>query len=558
LKQQHSELSYSEYCIRQPVLEVSQQIDRDMDRVAETLTPLYELIVHEGSRRVADFDIFHEETRQISARILRAMCVRNPQLGYAQEMGNASSVIVTILTNEEHAFWVLCTSFEDLLPRDMCAPGPPAFRGVRIMGKVLQDLGEERLACIPTGLPPEWWTQVANKFVPTLFAGVLGGVTLIRILDSFFCGGGLRTLIGATLTLCEIYIGQRLTEEEQLILKTDGNMFNADAPTLLWGIFPFTKAFDDADALLAGVYGEIQELSAEDLDRRVHQERSRLVRIWQCPPSEPQETIMYAGWHMAALSAEEIKRLHYEYLAIPPATEEGLDRRQWVEIISGIVGPSSRWAWCDADRLFTICDVDGVGAVAFPQAVQCIVTLLVGDLQVLLELVFKCYEQRRALQLRSGTGALEADDIDNFAQSLVQAAHVEADGIPPLESHIFEEASDHGIMLSRLCQQLCKDMPVATTGRNKAKDGCGVVTREQFITGLIEDEVVLALLRVPRTQDCPKVSFYSPTSTVPWIASELSKVREREKLDAVKGGPPGVSPVYKISQRSCVEVCKQQ
>ena len=69
---------------------------------------------------------------------------------------------------EDQAFWVLCSAFEDLLPRDMCSPGfspmpqmahfglkgrttrgPPAFRGVRIIGAVLQQLAEERLAQVP-------------------------------------------------------------------------------------------------------------------------------------------------------------------------------------------------------------------------------------------------------------------------------------------------------------------------------------------------------------------------------------------------------------------------
>jgi len=40
------------------------------------------------------------------------------------------------------------------------------------MGAVLKQLAEERLPEVPQGLPQEWWTQVANKFIPTIFAGV--------------------------------------------------------------------------------------------------------------------------------------------------------------------------------------------------------------------------------------------------------------------------------------------------------------------------------------------------------------------------------------------------
>ena len=113
----------------------------------------------------------------------------------------------------------------------MCAPGPPAFRGVRILGTVLKDLAEDRLP-VPHGMPPEWWSQVANKFIPTLFAGVLDGAVMLRVLDAFFCGGGLRTLVAASLRLVECYFAHGIDE----VARTQDPGTNSDGPPAAAGL----------------------------------------------------------------------------------------------------------------------------------------------------------------------------------------------------------------------------------------------------------------------------------------------------------------------------------
>jgi len=170
-----------------------------------------------------------------------------------------------------------------------------------------------------------------------------------------------------------------------------------DTPQILWGIFPYTRDFSDADLLISGAYGmrggkKAVELSAEDLERRVHEERSNLVKIWQRQPSsDPRQAEidqkefareMFGGWHIKGLSSNDLSQLHSEYLNLPPAREEGLDLPQWKLIIENAVGPGSRWACADAERLFNVADIDGVGAVGYPQAVRCISILLSEDIEV--------------------------------------------------------------------------------------------------------------------------------------------------------------------------------
>ena len=59
-------------------------------------------------------------------------------------------------------------------------------------------------------------------------------------------------------------------------------MDSPDAPQILWGLFPYSRDFADADALISGAYGSrgaknAVELAPDELDRRVHQERRRVV-----------------------------------------------------------------------------------------------------------------------------------------------------------------------------------------------------------------------------------------------------------------------------------------
>jgi len=394
----------------------------------------------------------------------------------------------------------------------MCAPGPPAFRGVRILGAVLKDLAEDRLATsVPIGLPPEWWSQVANKFIPTLFAGVLNGAVMLRVLDAFFCGGGLRSLVAASLRLVECYFDEGIDEASKISLRDNGcSMDSPDAPQILWAIFPYTRDFSDADMLISGAYGsrggkKAVELAPDELDRRVHQERSRLVRSWQKQPPaqesqeeaharEQRDREMYAGWtrESGGVSVAELSSLHREYLKLPPSREDGMDISQWVVVIGKAVGPASRWAKCDAVRLFHVCDVDGVGAVSFPQAVQCISTLLTGQEDELLELVFKCYEHRRALQLRSGTGALEADDIDSFALTLFKAANLDDLDSMPLPEEVHSATLDEIVLSKRLS---------GLFWAGNAHGSAPSVTRDVFVSRLKGDSVVRSILRSPMVHD---------------------------------------------------------
>eukprot|EP01113_Clastostelium_recurvatum_P041885 TRINITY_DN6720_c0_g1_i2.p1 TRINITY_DN6720_c0_g1~~TRINITY_DN6720_c0_g1_i2.p1 ORF type:complete len:519 (-),score=168.00 TRINITY_DN6720_c0_g1_i2:92-1648(-) len=81
------------------------------------------------------------KTKDMMLRILLAYSVRNPQLGYCQNMTCIVGVILFFLPEEE-AFWLFASIMEDILPADFCSP---TLIGLRVDQKVLDVLIQERL-----------------------------------------------------------------------------------------------------------------------------------------------------------------------------------------------------------------------------------------------------------------------------------------------------------------------------------------------------------------------------------------------------------------------------
>ena len=143
-------------------------------------------------------------------RLLRAYCAgRNPHTGYCQGMNFVAATMLTVLAEEEEAFWLLVLTMERLLPADYYTDG---LLGVRIDSEVLADLIRQRLPALHahlsgTGVLP-MLPLITTQWFIALFVFWLPTESLLRLWDCFFFDAlksKTKTFFRAALTLFKLH-----------------------------------------------------------------------------------------------------------------------------------------------------------------------------------------------------------------------------------------------------------------------------------------------------------------------------------------------------------------
>jgi len=91
----------------------------------------------EEALRTNNFDVIDE-----LRRVLRAVAVRNPGLGYTQGMNYLGCMLLGLM-KEEEAFWVLCSLIEDLRPHDYFSPQPRTLGGYHLDAHILDGIVQD-------------------------------------------------------------------------------------------------------------------------------------------------------------------------------------------------------------------------------------------------------------------------------------------------------------------------------------------------------------------------------------------------------------------------------
>lgn len=125
-----------------------------------------------------------KDTQSELASILRAFCVRNPQIGYIQGFNLIAGYLMLAMPTTEKAFWVFCYMIESVLPPDYFTDR--TFEAMRIDTMVLRQCMRQNMPRLARhmdelGVPDE--QTVPINWLITAFASTLSVEALFRIWD---------------------------------------------------------------------------------------------------------------------------------------------------------------------------------------------------------------------------------------------------------------------------------------------------------------------------------------------------------------------------------------
>eukprot|EP01112_Ceratiomyxa_fruticulosa_P008355 TRINITY_DN2165_c0_g1_i3.p1 TRINITY_DN2165_c0_g1~~TRINITY_DN2165_c0_g1_i3.p1 ORF type:complete len:527 (+),score=133.99 TRINITY_DN2165_c0_g1_i3:443-2023(+) len=178
------------------------------------------------------------KTKDMMLRILLAYSVRNPKLGYCQNMTCIVGILLFFL-NEIDTFWTFTTIMEEILPVDFCSP---TLIGLRVDQKVLDVLIEERLPKLHAHFIAHHMelSCFTTAWLLRLFVDVFPIETTLRIWDCFLNEGS-KILFRVALAF--------------LKLNEEGIRSITQAGDLLMFLNQESKRFYDADKLIKTSYG---------------------------------------------------------------------------------------------------------------------------------------------------------------------------------------------------------------------------------------------------------------------------------------------------------------
>lgn len=125
-----------------------------------------------------------KNTQEELASLLRAFCVRNPQIGYIQGFNLIAGYLMLAMPTTEKAFWVFCYMIESVLPADYFTD--PTFSAMRIDTMVLRQCMRQLMPRLAKhmdelGVPDE--QTVPINWLITAFASTLSVEALFRVWD---------------------------------------------------------------------------------------------------------------------------------------------------------------------------------------------------------------------------------------------------------------------------------------------------------------------------------------------------------------------------------------
>lgn len=196
-------------------------------------------------------------TKQMMLRLLCAYAVRNPTLGYCQNMTCVMGIILFFLP-EEDAFWLFSTIMEDLLPKDFCSP---TLIGLRVDQRVLEVLIKERLPKLHAHFA-KFNVDIScftTSWLLRLFVNILPIETTLRVWDCFLYEGS-KVLFRVALAFLKLH-------EEQV-------RQCAGAGELLMFLNLESKRFYESDRLIkaCGSFWNLKRKQINELRDKITQE----------------------------------------------------------------------------------------------------------------------------------------------------------------------------------------------------------------------------------------------------------------------------------------------
>eukprot|EP00658_Telonema_sp_P-2_P018500 TRINITY_DN17263_c0_g1_i6.p1 TRINITY_DN17263_c0_g1~~TRINITY_DN17263_c0_g1_i6.p1 ORF type:complete len:609 (-),score=174.33 TRINITY_DN17263_c0_g1_i6:570-2396(-) len=478
-------------------------VSKDMSRTSSLFDPLVALVMEsEGVPADAiqqDIAMVVRTKMAMAGRVLRAVAVRNPRLGYAQEFGRAVVAVVGVVPEEERCFWIICAILEDILPYNLCTADAPAFRGIQILAKVLQARCKDLTAT--KEVPLEFWTTVATRFIPTLMVGELPTALMIRTVDAMMCGSGwagFAALFGVALAVIR-----------RFLLRFPANE--------CWDVFKYVSKLPADDSI--SIMEEAATISPSEIRGEMDKHHLELLRLWNLPHNTPQvrealgalrflrggQCADDSGTRSAGqfLDAEQVSSLHEQYLALEPDADGGMSLDQFQRVLVGSVGAHSKWAHVAAPRIFEI--FQQYRAISFPDLVMVLVVLGKGSPQEVLELVFRCYDTKTSSSLiRGGDGVLDEAGKNAFVAAMVLTAKQTIYNGETEEASKFFEA-EYIKRFEAILDDIYMSLPVlappeekksrTSTGILGGEVLCSSLSLDMFVAGVSKDDSLMGLIR---------------------------------------------------------------
>ena len=176
------------------------------------------------------------------SRILHSFAVIHPEIGYCQGLNFIAGVCLSVMRDEEQAFFLLLKIVEDYLPKDYYTESMTGYQTDLTMMAILL---KERIPDVYNYAKEGnfLWIEATSNWIVTLFTHTMPMATVLRIWDSFLLEGQ-KVIFRVALALVKIHSDELLKTQQSKIGKAikqfEHNMVDQD--TLMETAFGF-KAF---------------------------------------------------------------------------------------------------------------------------------------------------------------------------------------------------------------------------------------------------------------------------------------------------------------------------